>query len=80
MCGYYRRITQNYGLICRPLHDLLRKDNFHWLQEYTLAFEHHKQVLVTAPVLTLPNFSAPFILETDACNTGIGVVLMQGWK
>ena len=34
--------------------------------------------LVTAPVLTLPNFSAHFILETDACNTGIGVVLMQG--
>jgi hypothetical protein len=29
------------------------------------------------PVLALPNFQLPFILEVDACDTGIGVVLMQ---
>lgn len=28
-------------------------------------------------MLTLPNFADPFILETDACNTDIGAVLMQ---
>jgi hypothetical protein len=35
---YYRRFIQGYGVIYRPLHDLLRKEAFHWNQTHTIAF------------------------------------------
>lgn len=33
--------------------------------------------MVGTPILALPNFSIPFVLEIDALDVGIGVVLMQ---
>jgi hypothetical protein len=42
-----------------------------------VAFEALKQMLVSAPVLALPNFTKPFIIETDACDGGVEAILMQ---
>ena len=33
--------------------------------------------MINTPVLALPNFNRTFSVETDACNTGVGVVLSQ---
>jgi len=41
------------------------------------AFDHLKNQLVSAPILALPDWSKPFILDTDASDTGIDAVLSQ---
>jgi len=77
---YYRRFVQNYGIIAKPLTQLLRKKQFIWSTEATQAFQALKHVMTQTPVLQLPDFSAQFVVETDACATGIGAVLMQGGR
>lgn len=75
LAGYYSKFIKNYGLLSRPLTDLLKKDTlFHWTPQLQLSFDTLKQALNSAPVLVLPDFTKSFTVETDASATGIGVV------
>lgn len=53
---YYSKYVANYGRICKPLSDLLRKDAFKWSEEAEEAFEALKLAMSTT-VLALPNYS-----------------------
>jgi hypothetical protein len=78
LAGYYRKFVRHFGLLTKPLTDLLKKHSvFVWTSVQQTAFEALKQALSSAPVLALPDFTRPFSIETDASSTGIGAVLQQ---
>lgn len=78
LTGYYRRFVRNYAAIAAPLSDLLKKSAFSWSTDSQQPFEELKQVMVSLPILALPNFLQEFEVTTDASGTAIGAVLSQG--
>ena len=78
LCSYYRRFIPKFADIAKPLHRLTEKgQKFVWNSECEQAFGTLKKYLTEAPILAYPDFSKPFILDTDASDTSIGAVLSQ---
>lgn len=76
LTSYYRKFVHRYGILAKPLTALLTKKGFHWTPEAQIAFDSLKAAMVQI-IPSARDFNVPFTIETDACGTGVGAVLMQ---
>ncbi|KAI2644391.1 Retrovirus-related Pol polyprotein from transposon 17.6 [Labeo rohita] len=80
LAGYYRFFIPNFSTLASPLTDLTRKgqpEKVIWNTTLDKALRDIKTALTTEPVLRAPDFNCPFLLQTDASDTGLGAVLSQ---
>uniref|UniRef100_A0A1B0C8P4 RNA-directed DNA polymerase n=1 Tax=Lutzomyia longipalpis TaxID=7200 RepID=A0A1B0C8P4_LUTLO len=81
MIGWFRRFLPSYATFSKPLTDLLKgkgkTGGIIWTPEADEAFGKLKELLTTAPILKLPDYSKPFIVRSDASDVGAGGMLIQ---
>lgn len=82
LCGllsWYRKFVNDFASIVAPITNLTKKNvkTFKWTEEAEEALNKMKIILTSNPVLFMPDFSKPFVIESDASNDGAGGVLLQ---
>ncbi|HLP81323.1 MAG TPA: reverse transcriptase domain-containing protein, partial [Nitrosomonas sp.] len=78
LVNYFRFFIPNFAKTAKPFYRLLRGDvDFEWSTAQDVAFASLKQSLITAPLLSFPDFTRPFVLTTDASGNALGCVLTQ---
>ena len=65
--GFYKRFIKHFSKISRPLCRLLEKDaNFYFDESCRSAFEEIKSILVTFPIMLIPDLNNDFEIMCDA--------------
>ena len=84
LVGHYRRFIKGFAQIATPLYYLIsgdnsgkKKESVQLTPEAENAFQVLKEACLQAPILSFPDFTKPFLLETDASGKGLGAVLLQ---
>lgn len=81
LVSWYRRFVKNFSSISSPINALLhgrkKGQSIVWTPEAEAAFSEIKTRLTSAPILASPDFSRQFVIQCDASDVGIGVVLYQ---
>ena len=76
---YYRRFVKDFSSIAAPLHEAIvhNSKKIIWGDEQEEAFIELKKALSQPPIMSHPDFSKDFIIDTDASDVGVGAVLSQ---
>ena len=78
LASYYRWFISFFADIARPIHLLTQKNQpFIWKDEQRESFARLKPCLVTALVLSLPHDVGRYVLDSDASDEALGLVLQQ---
>jgi hypothetical protein len=76
--GFYRRFIKDFSKTSSPMCKLLQKEvDFDFDDACKLAFDELKSRLVSAPIISAPDWSLPFEIMCDASDYALGAVLGQ---
>ena len=77
-CSYYRRFVKDFAGIAKQLHDISTKNRrFAWTPDCQAAFENLKTAMIESTVLSHPDYSSPFVLDTNASDNSLGTILSK---
>jgi hypothetical protein len=78
---FFKDFVANYSQLTAKLNDMSTSkfnwDSSTWVIDYKAVFQQFKDELQRACALFYPDYELPWILRTDASETGIGGVLLQ---
>jgi len=78
LASFYRRFVKDFSMIASPLTEIIKKSiGFKWGEEQESAISLLKSKLISAQLLSLPNFNKAFEIECYASGIGIGAILIQ---
>ena len=80
MTGYYCQFLPALRSVAASMPDLMKSaapTRVNWTEECKQVIQQLKQQLASQPVLIIPDYDTPFVLQTDASDWGIGGVLSQ---
>ena len=81
LAGYYTRFVKDFSKIAAPLTKLTQKNmKFGWTNRCEERFKLLKDLLTSAPVLTLPSGDEGYTEYSNASRVGLACVLMQHGK
>jgi hypothetical protein len=75
--NFYQRFIKDFSKICRPLHNLIKKDvPFVWGPAQQAAFKTLKAAFISKPVLAIWSPNHPTRIEVDASGYTTGRVIL----
>ena len=77
LCNYYRDLVPSFAHASDELYKASKAKSITWTPELSERFENLKKMVLSAPVVRMPNVDHSFILETDASHIAVGAVLKQ---
>ena len=81
LVGHYQRFIKGFTNIACPLYDMLGKElkmgPVDLPPEALEEVDILKRKVQSMPILVIPDFDKPFLLETDASKEGLGAMLSQ---
>lgn len=78
LAGWYHRYIPHFAERASPLHALKKKGStWIWSENCQKSFSDLKLALTEAPVLTPPDFTRSFKVQTDASQVGLGAVVTR---